>query len=136
MKRLGKIANNRHGDWHVALLQRPAAHHDNRCAIIPWAWQQLDWIQADTDDQIGALDDGPFQRAVRENAAKQRVRIGNHALGLVGDERRNAVLLAQVAKRVRVARIANAESGNDDRATRIREQRACRLEIDRDIDCR
>ena len=66
------------------------------------ARDQLDRVEAEGDDEVGATDHGLLEHAAREHAHRQRVRIGQRALGLVGGQDGRGQRLGKGAQPLRV----------------------------------
>ena len=65
------------------------------------------------------VDDRPLDRAVREHAGEPGVRVGNDALGFVGDHRRHAPALAQLRIGGGVGGPPRAETDDEQRLARV-----------------
>lgn len=68
---------------------------DDRCGKSPGTRNQLDGIEAETDQEVAFVDDRLFDRRVREHAAEPGIVVREDAFGLVGHQRGNSIPSAQ-----------------------------------------
>lgn len=105
-----------------AVVDRPAAKQHDRRRIGPRSRNQLDRVEANTDDEVGVGKHGRLDRCARRHASAPRTRVGSNAACLVGAQHGNVVCTANgidgfdgcCLRRLRLRN--DADTGDDDRS--------------------
>ena len=96
------------------LARGPAREAQHRRGVGPAARDQLHRVEAEGDDEVRAPHQRLLQRPAREDPHRQRMRVGDRALGLVGRQHRRGQRLAERAQPLGVGGAA-AQPRDDER---------------------